>query len=190
MNMKLFFVGAVLASAASVAAVTPSNQTSAADITPTHGLKIARLCTFQRGGEGIFDGLGKLRYKQSLRLERRISGLDLAIEGRRSSRPDPSGGVDIEEVTVGTPVRPLRMHGLPLRSFAVGFDQQAESDGSSWRELRLRGSPAQVRGMLGKVGVKVPTRGYHEIKDDHPCGGALSVQGKAGETSIRCSWGC
>lgn len=194
MNMKLLFSMMTIGSAAIVAAATPGDLPRAAEITRTHGFKEARLCTFQSGGEKLFDELGTLRYKRSLRLKRKIGGLDLAIDGRRTSRPDPSGGFDAAEATTGTPLRPIRMHGLQVRSFAVGSEQHAESDGLGWREVRLKASPERVRGMLGKLGVKVPARGYHSIDDEHPdghpCGGAISIKGGAGETSIRCEWGC
>lgn len=188
--MKLITSGLLIASAAIVAAATPSSRLNAVDITRTHGFKDARACSFRSKGEGLFNGLGSLRYKQSLRLTRQIGGIDLALNGRRTSRPDPSGGSDDEGATVGTPVRPVRFHGLPVRSFATGFFSPAESDLQYWREVRLNASPAEVRGILARLGVRVPARGYYSINDDHPCGGALSVKGKAGKTSIRCEWGC
>lgn len=188
--MRLRHLGLLLGSATILVAATPAGRQKADDITHTHGFRNAKACTFQTAGENLFSGLGKLSYKRSLRIRRDIGGLNLGVEGKRSTRPDPSGGTDISETTVGTPLRPVRMHGLPLRSFAVGVEQRAESDGYYYRDVRLDASPGQARAMLRRMGVTAPANGYYAIKDDHPCGGALSVDGKAGATTIRCGWGC
>jgi hypothetical protein len=184
------WLGMLLRSATVALASGPAREPAITDVTPTHGLKDAALCSFRPGGEQLFDGLEKLRYKQSLQISREVGGLSLAIEGQRSSRPAAGGGSNDRGAIVGAPVRPLRWHGLPVRSFAVGYNRPPESDSSSWREVQLGASPDRVRAMLGRLGVRVPTGGYHRINDDHPCGGALTVKSKAGTTTIRCEWGC
>lgn len=189
-TMQAVCLGLLVESAIGAIAPAAGRQSPETDVTPTHGFKDARLCTFQPGGERLFDGLEKLRYKQSLRVSREVGGLRLAIDGRRSSRPAAGGGLNDTGATVGAPVRAIQWHGLPVRAFAVGYNRPPESDSLYWREVRLMASSAQVRTMLGRLGVRVPPGGYHRINDDHPCGGALTVNGNAGETSIRCEWGC
>lgn len=188
--MRAFSLGLLAGAGMMLGSATASSPPNAAVITRLYGFKNAGLCTFQPAGEKLFEGLGKLRYGQSLRLHREIGGLELAIDGRRTSVPDPSGGSDDWGETVAKPIRPVSWYGFPVRSFVSGYEQPAESDYQYWREVRLDASPAQARALLRQVGVKAPAGGYHSIKDDHPCGGALSVQGKAGATTIRCAWGC
>lgn len=183
-------LGLFVASATVAVASGADSQPPAADVTPTHGLKDAGLCAFLPGGERLFDGLEKLRYKQSLRISRDVGGLRLALEGRRSSPAAPGGGSADAGSTAGTPIQAIRWHGLPVRSFAVGYNRPPESDSLYWREVRLTASSAQVRAMLGQLGVSVPAGGYHRINDDHPCGGALTVRSEGGQTTIRCEWGC
>jgi hypothetical protein len=189
-TVQAALLGLLLGSAAVALASRPGRQPPITDVTLTHGFKDAVLCSFQPGGERLFAGLEELRYQRSLRISREVGGLPLAIEGRRTSRPSPDGGSADEGTTVGAPADAIRWHGLQVGSFAVGYNRPPESDSLSWREVRLRASPVQVRAMLARLGVRVPPGGYHRINDDHPCGGAMLVTGKAGETSIRCEWGC
>jgi hypothetical protein len=183
-------LGMLLGSAGIALASGPGRQPPITDATPTHGFKDAAICSFQPEGERLFEQLEQLRYKQSLRISREVGGLRLAIDGRRSSRPAGGGGSTDAGATRATPVGAVRWHGLQVRSFAVGYNRPPESDSLYWREVRLSASSAQVKTMLARLGVRVTAGGYHRINDDHPCGGALIVKGKAGETSIRCEWGC
>ena len=189
-TVKASGLGLLVASATVAVASVAGSQPPATDVTPTHGFKDAGLCTFQPGGERLFDGLEKLRFQQSLRVSRDVGGLLLALEGRRTSRAAAGGGSSDAGSTTGTPIRAIRWHNLPVRSFAVGYNRPPESDSLYWREVRLAASSAQVRAMLGRLGVSVPAGGYHRINDDHPCGGALTVRSEAGQTTIRCEWGC
>ncbi len=185
-TMQAVCLGLLVESAIGTIAPAAGRQSPETDVTPTHGFKDARLCTFQPGGERLFDGLEKLRYKQSIRISHNVRGLRLAVEGRRTSRAVAGGALTDMGATVAAPVDAIRWHGLPVRSFGVGYKRPAESDSLYWREVRLRASAAQVRATLGRLAVRVPADGYHRIKDDHPCGGALTVKSRAGETSIRC----
>jgi hypothetical protein len=189
-TMQAAWLGMLLGSAAVASASGLGRQPVITDVTPTHGFKDAALCSFQPGGERLFAGLEKLRYQQSLRISREVGGLPLAIEGRRTSRRSPDGGSTDTRETVGAPAGAVGWHGLQVRSFATGYNRPPESDSLSWREVRLRASPLQVRATLARLGVRVPPGGYHRINDDSPCGGALLVTGKAGATTIRCEWGC
>jgi hypothetical protein len=189
-TVQAAWLGTLLGSAAVAFASGHGRQPRGTDVTPTYGFKDAALCSFRPAGERLFDGLEKLRYEESLRISREVGGLRLAIEGRRTSRPAAGGGSIDAGSTAGAPADAIRWHGLKVLSFAVGYNRPPESDSLSWREVRLRASPVQVRAMLTRLGVRMPPGGYHRIKDDHPCGGALLVTGKAGETSIRCEWGC
>lgn len=188
--MKTIYLGLLASAAAILVGAARSGPPNATDITRSHGFKNARMCTFRPAGEKLFDGLNELKFKKSLRLTREIGGLDLAIDGRRSSIPDPSSGSDEAGSTVATPVRPVKWHGLPVRSFVTGHSQAAESDLQYWREVRLDASPTQVRAALRRLGANVPAGGYQSIEDDHPCGGAISVGGKKGSATLRCGWGC
>ena len=183
-------LGLLVGSTVIAIASAAGSQPPAPDITSTHGLENAGLCSFASGGERLFSGLEKLRYKQSLHVSREVGGVRLSLDGRRTSRLAAGGGSNETGLTVGVPVRPIRWHGLPVRAFAVGYNRPPESDSLYWREVRLSASSAQVRTLLGRSGVRVPPGGYHRIKDDHPCGGALTLKSKTGETSIRCEWGC
>jgi hypothetical protein len=189
-TMSAVCLGLLVGSAAIAVASAAGSQPPMVDVTPTHGFKHAALCTFQPGGERLFGGLEKLRYQRSLQITRDLRGVRLAIIGRRTSRPAQGGGSTDTSATAGAPVQVIRWHGLQIRSIAVGYNRPPESDSLYWREVRLRASPAEVRSMLRQLDVRVPAGGYHRIKDDHPCGGALSVTGTAGEATIRCEWGC
>ena len=190
MNAKYVLLGLAICSAAIVAAATPGAPPKPVDITRSHGFKNARMCTFQPAGEKLFEGIDSLRYKKSLRLIRKISGIDLAIDGRRSSVPDSSGGSDVAGSAIATPVRPVRWHGLPVRSFVTGYSQEAESDLQYWNEIRVDASPAQARALLRRLGVKYPASGSYIIRSNDPCDRALSVEGKVGMTTIQCAGGC
>jgi hypothetical protein len=178
------------AMATAVPSLAAAGPTRATDITATHGFKEAALCSFQPGGKRLFEALERLSYKQALRTSREVGGLRLDVEGRRTSKGSIGGGSAEAASTVGTPTAAVLWHGLQVRSFAVGYDRPPEADAVSWREVRLRASPAQVRAMLGRLGLRVPPGGYHHIDDEGPCGGALTVNSKAGEAAIRCEWGC
>ena len=188
--MKAMHLGLLAGAAAVLAGAARSGPPNAVDVTRSHGFKSSKVCTFQPAGEKLFAGLEGLRYKKSLRITRELGGLVLAIDGRSSSVPDPSGGSDNEDITVATPVRPVRWHGLPVRSFAAGSKQAAESDLQSWREIRLDATPAQARALLRRLGVTVPASGYQSVDSSHHCGGSVSVESKAGVTAITCSEGC
>lgn len=189
-TMDPMWLGLVLGAAAAAATSEGGGNLWAAEITGTHGFKDARQCSFQPEGERLFGVLEKLRYNTLLRTSREAGALRLTIQGERTSQPDPSGGPREAGSTVAAPVGAVRWHGLPVQSFAVGYDRPPESDGSSWREVRLRASSAQVRAMLQRLGVSVPPGGYYRIHDRSACGGALVLKSKEGQTSIRCEWGC
>lgn len=188
--MKSIYLGMLVGAAAILVGAARSGTPKAVDITRTHGFKDARMCTLQPAGEQLFEGMGALKFKKSLRLTRKIGGIDLAIGGRRSSVPDPSGGSDVAGSTIATPVRPVRWHGMPVRSFATGYSQEAESDLQYWNEIRVDASAAQARALLRRLGVNYPVSGSYIIRSNDPCDRALSVEGKAGVTTIQCAGGC
>jgi len=189
-TMDPMWLGLVLGAAAAAATTGGGGNLRAADVTATHGFKDARQCSFQPGGERVFRVLEKLHYNTLLRASREVGALRLTIQGERTSRPDPLGGSHEAGTTVAAPVGAIQWHGLPVQSFAVGYDRPPETDSSSWREVRLRASSAQARALLQRLGVSVPPGGYYRIHDGSACGGALMVKSKGGQTSIRCEWGC
>jgi len=170
------------------------------DLTPTIGFADARACRLVPEGERIISrmrraardaGTGEaLLNNQALR--RLHPWMGMLIGGDLITRVVDTGtSGDTDRGTLIRLSPGSVLHGLPVTSIRFRFQQTAESDGYTSREIVFAASPARVHAMMDRLGAKVPPMpGYLTMADaDDMEPGAITIKGSGSTTTLTCGWG-
>ncbi|QAY80186.1 hypothetical protein [Sphingosinicella sp. BN140058] len=148
----------------------------------------AEACIFTPQSSALFEAIGSYEpdQPQSILLP------DGTTVKPQASRTKPDDRTTVITKTLAAPAGTI-WNGLRLTAVQTRSIELEEADGSWYRELIFADTPAQVQSALqSKLNAAIPiAREYRALPEDqHPCGGAIQIDGVAGGSKISCSWGC